>query len=79
MNGFLCVRKPAGMTSSAVVLRLRKRLPKGTKIGHAGTLDPDAAGVLPVMIGKATRLFDLITDKEKVCEAQWVPGIETDT
>ena len=66
MNGFLCVRKPAGMTSSAVVLRLRKRLPKGTKIGHAGTLDPDAAGVLPVMIGKATRLFDLITDKEKV-------------
>ena len=79
MNGFLCVRKPAGMTSSAVVLRLRKRLPKGTKIGHAGTLDPDAAGVLPVMIGKATRLFDLITDKEKVYEAQWVPGIETDT
>ena len=55
MNGFLCVLKPPGMTSSDVVVRVRRRLPRGTKVGHAGTLDPEAAGVLPLMIGKASR------------------------
>ena len=60
MNGFLCVLKPPGMTSSDVVVRVRRRLPKGTKVGHAGTLDPEAAGVLPLMIGKASRLFDYL-------------------
>ena len=40
MNGFLCVLKPPGMTSSDVVVRVRRMLPKGTKVGHAGTLDP---------------------------------------
>ena len=79
MNGFLSALKPTGMTSSDVVLKVRKRLPRGTKIGHAGTLDPDASGVLPLMIGKATRLFDLITDKEKEYIAQWIPGLKTDT
>ena len=79
MNGFLCLMKPPGMTSAQAVLRVRRRLPKGTKTGHAGTLDPEAAGVLPVMIGKATRLFDLVADKEKTYEAQWIPGIDTDT
>ena len=79
MNGFLCVLKPPGMTSSDAVLFVRKRLPRGTKVGHAGTLDPEAAGVLPIMIGKATRLFDLVTDKEKTYVAQWKPGADTDT
>ena len=79
MNGFLSALKPTGMTSSDVVLKVRRRLPRGTKIGHAGTLDPGAAGVLPLMIGKATRLFDLITDKEKTYLAQWIPGLQTDT
>lgn len=79
MKGFLCVLKPPGMTSSDVVLFVRKRLPKGTKVGHAGTLDPEAAGVLPIMIGKATRLFDYVTDKEKTYIAQWKPGVKTDT
>ena len=41
MNGFLCVLKPPGMTSSDVVVRVRRMLPKGTKVGHAGTLDPE--------------------------------------
>ena len=44
MNGFLCVLNPPGMTSSDVVVRVRRMLPKGTKVGHAGTLDPEAAG-----------------------------------
>lgn len=79
MNGFLCVLKPPGMTSSDVVVRVRRILPKGTKVGHAGTLDPEAAGVLPLMIGKASRLFDYLVEKEKVYVAQLVPGYATDT
>ena len=79
MNGFLCVLKPPGMTSSDVVVRVRKKLPRGTKVGHAGTLDPEAAGVLPLMIGKASRLFDYLVEKEKTYVAQLKPGFSTDT
>lgn len=79
MNGFLCVLKPPGMTSSDVVVRVRRMLPKGTKVGHAGTLDPEASGVLPLMIGKASRLFDYLVEKEKVYVAQLKPGCATDT
>ena len=79
MNGFLAVLKPPGITSAAVVGKVKHALPKGTRVGHAGTLDPAAAGVLPVMIGRATRLFDYTTDKTKVYIAELVPGIETDT
>ena len=79
MNGFLCVLKPPGMTSSDVVVRVRRMLPKGTKVGHAGTLDPEAAGVLPLMIGKASRLFDYLVEKEKTYVAQLKPGYATDT
>lgn len=79
MNGFLCVLKPPGMTSSDVVVRVRRMLPKGTKVGHAGTLDPEASGVLPLMIGKASRLFDYLVEKEKIYVAQLKPGYATDT
>lgn len=79
MNGFLCVLKPPGMTSSDVVVRVRRKLPRGTKVGHAGTLDPEAAGVLPLMIGKASRLFDYLVEKEKIYVAQLKPGYATDT
>lgn len=79
MNGFLCVLKPPGMTSSDVVVRVRRMLPRGTKVGHAGTLDPEATGVLPLMIGKASRLFDYLVEKEKVYVAQFKPGYATDT
>ena len=79
MNGFLCVLKPPGMTSSDVVVRVRRMLPRGTKVGHAGTLDPEASGVLPLMIGKASRLFDYLVEKEKTYVAQLKPGFSTDT
>ena len=61
MNGVLNVYKEQGFTSHDVVAKLRGIL-KTKKIGHTGTLDPDAVGVLPVCIGKATKLCDLITD-----------------
>lgn len=79
MNGFLCVLKPPGMTSSDVVVRVRRKLGKGAKVGHAGTLDPEASGVLPLMIGRAARLFDYLVDKEKTYVAQLKPGYATDT
>ncbi|MGI6172302.1 MAG: tRNA pseudouridine(55) synthase TruB [Christensenellales bacterium] len=79
MDGFLNLLKPPGMTSSDAVLFVRRRLPRGTKTGHGGTLDPEASGVLPICIGKATRLFDYIVDKEKAYIAEMRLGISTDT
>lgn len=79
MNGFLIANKPTGTTSSNVVVFVRRRLPKGTAIGHGGTLDPDASGVLPLCIGKATRLFDYIIDKKKTYVAELQLGQVTDT
>ena len=79
MNGFLIVNKPTGRTSSDVVVFVRKRLPRGTAVGHGGTLDPEASGVLPVCVGSATRLFDYIIDKQKTYVARIRLGVETDT
>ena len=79
MNGFLIANKPKGITSSNLVVFVRKRLPKGTAIGHGGTLDPEASGVLPLCIGKATRLFDYIIDKRKTYVAELQLGQITDT
>ena len=79
MNGFLCVLKPPGMTSSDVVVRVRRRLPRGTKVGHAGTLDPEAAGVLPVMVGRGARLLNYFTDKSKRYIAEIAFAGATDT
>ena len=79
MNGFLNLLKPPGMTSSDAVVMVRRSLPGKEKVGHAGTLDPEAAGVLPVMIGKASRLFDLLADKEKTYIAEIALGAATDT
>lgn len=78
MNGLINLLKPPGMTSSDAVVWLRRRL-RGVKLGHAGTLDPEAAGVLPLMLGKATRLFDELVDKDKEYLAEWMPGAATDT
>ena len=78
MNGFFNVLKPPGMTSSQVVGAVR-RLMNGEKAGHAGTLDPQAAGILPVMAGKAARLFDYLVDKRKAYVAEIAFGIATDT
>ncbi len=76
--GFLNVLKPPGMSSAAVVGRVR-RLLGGEKVGHAGTLDPEAAGVLPLMVGKAARLFDYMQDKQKAYIAEVAFGVATDT
>ena len=71
--------KPPGMSSSDLVTFVKRRLPKGTRVGHGGTLDPDAAGVLPVCVGRATRLFDYIIDKQKEYIAELRLGVVTDT
>jgi len=76
--GFLNVLKPPGMTSAQVVGRVR-RLLGGEKVGHAGTLDPEAAGVLPLMLGKAARLFDYMQDKQKAYITEVAFGSATDT
>ncbi len=78
MNGYFNIMKPTGMSSAAVVAVMR-RLTGMKRVGHAGTLDPEAAGVLPVMTGKATRLFDYLTDKEKEYIAVCAFGTATDT
>ncbi|MBO4323712.1 MAG: tRNA pseudouridine(55) synthase TruB [Clostridia bacterium] len=78
MNGFLNLYKPEGV-SSAYLLNGLKRILKGETIGHMGTLDPLASGVLPVAIGKSTRLFDYLLDKKKEYEATVEFGYETDT
>ncbi|MBK5243773.1 MAG: tRNA pseudouridine(55) synthase TruB [Eubacteriaceae bacterium] len=77
-NGYLNVYKEKGMTSHDVVFRARKIL-KTKKIGHTGTLDPDAEGVLVLCIGKATKMVEYIIEHEKTYEAQVILGIETDT
>ena len=79
MNGFLIANKPTGRTSSDVVVYVRKRLPRGVAVGHGGTLDPEASGVLPLCVGSATRLFDYIIDKRKTYVARLRLGVETDT
>lgn len=78
INGIINVYKEQGYTSHDVIAKMRGIL-KMKKIGHTGTLDPDAVGVLPVCIGKATKLVDLITDKDKMYETVMKLGITTDT
>src|SRR5215468_2629452 len=60
MNGLLVIDKPGGMTSRDAVNRVQKWFPRKTKIGHTGTLDPLATGVLVVCVGQATRLADYV-------------------
>lgn len=77
-NGIVNVYKEKGFTSHDVVAKLRG-ITKQKKIGHTGTLDPDAEGVLPVCLGKGTKLCDLLTEKEKTYEAVLLLGRTTDT
>ena len=77
-NGILIVDKPKDFTSHDVISKLRGIL-KMRHIGHAGTLDPMATGVLIVLLGKATRASDYLTAEEKVYEASFKLGITTDT
>lgn len=79
MNGWINLGKPLGMTSAQAVSRIKRALPRGTKIGHAGTLDPLADGVLPLAIGEATKMIPLLhmDDKTYRFSIQW--GYETTT
>lgn len=77
MNGFFNVYKSSNTNSTFLVNKI-KRLLK-TPCGHMGTLDPMASGVLPIAVGKSTRLFDYFSDKQKTYEAEFKFGFETDT
>lgn len=78
MQGIINFLKPPGMTSHDVVALTRRKL-KLKKVGHTGTLDPMAAGVLPICIGKATKIIEYIQDDKKYYRAEMAIGQETDT
>lgn len=77
-NGILNIDKPQGITSHDVVDIIRKVLPN-QKVGHTGTLDPMATGVLPICIGEATKLSENLTSETKVYKVKILLGVETDT
>ena len=78
MNGVICVYKPKGISSHDCIYKVRRAL--GTKrVGHTGTLDPMAEGVLPICVGKATRASEMIMASEKVYKAEITFGAETTT
>lgn len=77
-SGFININKPTGMTSFEVVGQIKKAL-KVKHIGHLGTLDPAASGVLPIAIGKATKFFDFFLKKDKEYIALAEFGVQTDT
>lgn len=78
INGIINLKKEAGMTSHDAVFKLRKILHE-KKIGHGGTLDPDVVGVLPIAVGKATRVIEYMTDAGKVYRGQVTLGYSTTT
>ena len=78
MDGVFNLYKPAGFTSNDVVAMMRKIL-NMKKVGHGGTLDPDATGVLPVFTGTATRLLEFAVEGKKEYVAEFLLGIKTDT
>ena len=78
MEGVLLVDKPQGLTSHDVVYRLRRKL-QMKKIGHAGTLDPMATGLLIMLIGKATRISQYLISQDKVYEGRITLGVVTDS
>jgi tRNA pseudouridine55 synthase len=78
VDGILNINKPRGITSFDVVARVR-RLTGEKRVGHAGTLDPEATGVLPVCLGKGTRIVEFLVDTTKAYRAQIELGVATDT
>ncbi len=79
MFGFLNINKPSGPTSHDIVARVRQRLPRKTRVGHAGTLDPFAEGVLVVCVGPATRLADYVQAQPKRYRAEVTLGATSTT
>ena len=78
MDGIININKPKGLTSSQVVTQVKRAI-NVSKAGHTGTLDPNATGVLPICIGKATRLASIITSGNKTYKAELILGITTNT
>jgi tRNA pseudouridine55 synthase len=79
IHGFLNINKPVGLTSHDVVARVRRLVGRGAKVGHAGTLDPAATGVLPVAVGAATRLIEHLADARKGYVGRVRLGVTTAT
>lgn len=79
MNGFLVIDKPAGLTSRDAVNRVQTWFPRGTKIGHTGTLDPLATGVLVLCVGAATKLADAVQGMGKAYSSRFRLGAISDT
>ena len=79
VDGIINLDKPAGLSSARAVARVKRMLPKGTKIGHAGTLDPFATGVLLLLVGRATRQCESLMDAPKQYEATIKLGATTAT
>ena len=78
MNGFLLIDKPSGISSAECVYSIRKDLNE-KKVGHCGTLDPLATGILPICIGEATKFSNYVSDQSKRYEVKILFGLETDT
>ena len=78
-NGWLIIDKPLGITSAHVVSKVKRLLGRNNKIGHAGTLDPLASGVLPLAIGEATKVVQFLLDSSKVYEFEVTWGEERST
>ena len=78
MDGVIIINKPTGQTSHNLV-GFARRLFNIKKVGHTGTLDPDASGVLPVCIGRGTKAADMLTASDKAYRAQFILGMTTDT
>ena len=78
LHGIVVIDKPAGWTSHDVVARMRRLLSE-RRVGHAGTLDPAATGVLPVAVGDATKVLEYLSDASKTYLAEFTFGIETDS
>lgn len=79
MDGIIVVDKPSGPTSAEIVRRVKSRLGKRVRVGHLGTLDPFATGLLPVLVGEGTKLAPFLQDGEKEYEGLIGLGVETDT
>ena len=79
LSGVINLDKPAGLTSARVVDRVKRHLPRGTKVGHAGTLDPFATGVLLILVGKATKSCELLMGQRKGYDATVKLGVRTAT
>ena len=78
MDGILNINKATGMTSHDVVAKVRKIL-RQKRVGHAGTLDPAASGVLPICLGQGTRVAEYLSESGKAYQAEVIFGVVTDT